>query len=87
MVHSRFRRKGCADQAGGAAMTVDELYSRAFDVPRAPRSAEYRQGVLAALRYRIKHARIEHRYPTGTAAADAFFAGLDEGHRLWREAQ
>lgn len=63
-----------------------ELFQAAFAGPRDARSPEYRDGVLNALRFRLNEAseiRCPHR--SGTAAADAFFAGCEEGHRLARE--
>jgi hypothetical protein len=66
---------------------VQALFDGAFsaDIHRDPRSVEYQQGVIAALRYRINQAAIIRPYTAGTARADAWFAGVDEGHRLWRE--
>ncbi|SCX40559.1 hypothetical protein [Nitrosospira sp. Nsp1] len=67
--------------------TVDELMAEAFDQPRTPRSPEYKAGVRAALEYRINGKKITlTTYELGTAAADAYFAGTDEGHRIWRQA-
>ena len=63
---------------------ADELLRQAFANPRDPRSNEYKAGVLAALRYRIEGAPIAIPYRLGTAPADAFFSGLDEGHRIAR---
>lgn len=67
--------------------TVMEIYDEAFDVPRDPRSDEYKQGVIAALSFRITGQKIPHPYALGTAQADAFYAGIDEGHRRWRAEQ
>lgn len=64
---------------------VDALFQKIFDVPRDPRSPEYKQGVRAALAFRIHGTRIVHPFQCGTAASDAFFSGLDEGHHRWRE--
>jgi len=66
---------------------VQAIFYSAFshDRHRDPRSDEYKQGVLAALRYRLTQAAIIMPYTAGTARADAWFAGVDEGHRLWRE--
>lgn len=56
---------------------------------RTPRSAEYKSGAYAVLRYRSGEHKVMHScpYPHGTAQADAWFAGCDEGHHLWRDAQ
>jgi len=64
---------------------AQHIFNSAFNRPRDPRSAEYKAGVLAALRYRIEGVKIKQVYRPGTASADAFYSGLDEGHRLWRE--
>jgi hypothetical protein len=50
-----------------------------------PRSQPYRLGVLDALRFRVEGVRIPpHRYAPGTAESDAYHAGIDRGHSLWR---
>jgi hypothetical protein len=64
--------------------TADEILRDAFSVARNPRSAEYKRGVLAALRFRLEGIKITNPFPEGTAASDAFYSGVDEGHRLWR---
>ncbi len=67
-------------------MIAGEILRAAFAAPRDPRSPEYKDGVLAALGYRLgESAHVRCPYPAGTAQADAFFAGTDEGHRLARE--
>lgn len=63
-----------------------ELFDAAFSGPRDPRSKEYKEGVLDALRFRLGESlSIRCRYEAGTASADAYFAGCDEGHRLARQ--
>lgn len=63
-----------------------ELFEAAFSASRDPRSKEYKEGVLDALRFRLNESdAIRCRYEAGTASADAYFAGCDEGHRLARE--
>lgn len=65
---------------------VAALYAAAFDIPRDPRSLAYKRGVLAVFRLRVEGIRIEGGpYRRGTAEADAFHSGTDEGHRRWRE--
>lgn len=64
--------------------TALEIFNAAFHPVRDPRSDEYKAGVLAVLRFRIDGQKIPHPYAMGTAQADAFYAGTDEGHRLWR---
>jgi hypothetical protein len=69
-----------------STMTVDQLMQAAFFNGRTPRSAEYKAGTRMALEHRIERADIVPPYQAGTAAADAFFAGLDEGKSIWRAA-
>lgn len=63
-----------------------QLFAAAFAVARDPRSAEYRAGVQAALEFRVDGKRITRPYPPGSAADDAYDAGLVEGHWIWRRA-
>ena len=65
---------------------VDELMHKAFGVPRDPRSLEYKEGVRAVLEWRVNAVKIKSPYPMGTAQADAFYSGCDEGHRIAHEA-
>ncbi|MFS2007944.1 hypothetical protein ACEN9F_30490 [Duganella sp. CT11-25] len=67
--------------------TVDQLFDAAFAGPRDPRSAEYRAGARTALEFRIEGLPIRRPYRAGTAADDAFYAGIAEGHAIWRAAQ
>jgi hypothetical protein len=64
--------------------TADELFEDIFSKPRDPRSIEYKRGVLSALRLRLEQMTISNPFPAGTAAADAFDAGVEEGHLRWR---
>lgn len=64
--------------------TVEQLMDAAFSPGRDPRSEEYMRGCIAALQYRIHGATIRHPYQMGTTQADAYFAGIDEGHAIWR---
>jgi hypothetical protein len=64
-----------------------EIFDAAFSKPRDPRSAEYRHGVIDILKFRLREtneATGKRQYRLGTAQADAYFAGCDEGHRLAR---
>lgn len=61
------------------------LFEGAFSRQREPRSREYKNGVLAALRFRLNNGPIKCPYKSGTADADAYHAGIDEGHRIWRD--
>lgn len=64
--------------------TVDELMEEAFGPqnPRDPRSEEYKAGVRTRLAFLIEGRSITCPYLTGTAQADAFFAGFDEANRI-----
>ena len=65
-----------------------EIFDEAFSTPRDPRSEEYRRGVIDILKFRLgetREATGKHPYAPGTAQADAYYAGCDEGHRLARE--
>jgi hypothetical protein len=74
--------------------TADDIFKAAFDKPRTPRSEPYRRGVLACLMAHEQHGTddlhthfaLAHvpTYPSGSAEFDAFWAGVDEGHALWR---
>jgi len=50
-----------------------------------PRSHEYRQGMLDVLAFREQVAPFpSHPYRLGTAQSDAYSAGVDRGHSLFR---
>lgn len=69
-------------------MSVVQLFTKAFHSQRDPRSDEYKAGCLAALRYRAGEAdSMTCPYPAGTARADAWYAGTDEGHAIWRDVE
>lgn len=51
------------------------------------RSAEYRRGMLDVLRFRLEGVPIECPYREGTSQFDAYFAGNDRGHAVWRALQ
>lgn len=48
-----------------------------------PRSAVYREGVLAVFRFRRTGRIIPHPYEMGTVEADAYYAGVERGHYEW----
>ena len=65
----------------GRAMAIFEA---AFSVPRDARSEAYKAGVLDVLRHRlgeVSGCAQKCEFTLGTAEADAYFAGCDEGHR------
>jgi len=63
-----------------------DLFDKAFNVPRDPRSLPYKNGVRAALAYRVQAQKIPRLYEQASAADDAFASGLLEGHAIWRAA-
>ena len=67
-----------------AVRLVDEIVRLAFGAPRMPRSEAYQAGVRDQLRARALGRQMLCPYPQGTAEADAWFAGMDEGNALWR---
>ncbi|MBZ2208504.1 hypothetical protein [Massilia soli] len=67
-----------------ALLKVDRLMDIAFFPGRAERSPEYQEGCRAALEFHLIGRRLPAPYVAGCAAADAFVAGVDEGHAIWR---
>lgn len=65
-------------------VTVESLMAEAFSPGRQPRSAEYQAGVKSMLAHHIEGKGLAAPYPQGTAQADAFFAGWEEGKSIWR---
>jgi hypothetical protein len=61
---------------------IDEIIRISFPACRDRRSSEYVEGVRAVLSKRLNGIRHKNPYQPGTAQADAFFAGTDEGHRI-----
>jgi len=49
------------------------------------RSAVYQQGMAAVLRFRLHGVPIQRTYHPGTVEFDAFYAGVERGHALWRK--
>jgi len=67
-----------------ATMKANELFEKAFNAPREARSDEYKDGVLQALQFKTEEIDgVSFPYKMGTAQADAWFAGLDEGKRIF----
>jgi len=66
---------------------VEQLFNAAFDKPRDPRSAEYKEGVRATLMYRLTGDRVRCPYAPQLAQSDAWYAGTEEGHLIWRAHQ
>lgn len=63
---------------------AQQLFDAAFARVRDPRSEAYRAGVLALLRWKESRVPLERPYLLGTAEADAWFSGVDEGNSIWR---
>lgn len=64
-------------------LTAQAVFDKAFTQGRNPRSDAYKQGVMDCLRTRIE-GELPKKCPyiLGTADADAYFAGRDEGRAL-----
>lgn len=58
---------------------LDQLMAEIFFAGRSARSPEYQQGCRAALSQRLAGVTLSNQYAAGTAAADAWWAGWDEG--------
>jgi hypothetical protein len=64
---------------------IEKLVTAAFDRPRDPRSDAYKLGVRELLANQVLGAPFRCPYKLGTAEADAFFSGSDEGRTIWRQ--
>lgn len=65
-------------------LTVEQIMQQVFEGVRTPRSLEYQAGVRAALERKLNGVAVPLQYVDGTAAADAWYAGHDEGVQVWR---
>lgn len=63
------------------------LFSEAFNVPREPRSLEYKRGVMDILIFRCAGIRPDCPYKSGSVQRGACLAGCDEGHTIWRRSR
>jgi len=62
-----------------------ELFDWAFDTLRDPRSIEYKEGVRACLAFKFGESdHIPQPFAAGTSQADAYSAGIREGHDIYR---
>lgn len=52
----------------------------------SPRSAEYQAGTRALLEHRALGHALVLPHTVGTAQADAWFAGVEDGKALWQQA-
>ena len=65
---------------------AQQIYSTRFSYGHAPRSEEFKAGVLYILRWKAGELSEQQRpYALGTAQYDAWSAGCTEGHTLWAE--
>lgn len=69
--------------AGESLLLVDDLMRAAFNIARDKRSDAYKLGARELLKHRAAGIRFVSPFPMGTAEADAFFAGSDEGRMIW----
>lgn len=67
-----------------AQQVVDSMIAQRLSVGTA-RSNEYVAGIRCVLEYRALGRAVALPFAVGTAQADAWYAGLEEGNRLWRE--
>lgn len=63
---------------------VSQLMEAAFDCPREPRSDAYKLGARELLTNRVLGSSFRCAYRLGTAEADAYYAGSDEGRTIWQ---
>jgi hypothetical protein len=56
-----------------------------FEVPRDPCSVAYKAGARAAMRSLLDRVKEPRPYALGSAEADAWFAGFEEGRRRVRD--
>lgn len=63
---------------------AESLFRAAFSGIREPRSREYKQGVMAVLMSRCAQVEPVCPYVAGTVQSDAWYAGTEEGHTIWR---
>lgn len=67
---------------------AEKLHAEIFGAIRELCSPEYKAGCLAALRFQLGEAdAVKCPHMPGTAYADAWYAGTDEGHRRGRQAR
>lgn len=72
--------------AGQPESFIDAIMNKTFPQGRDPRSDEYKAGVRAQLARLIEGTPLRYPYRMGTAQADAYFAGMDEGRDVWSRA-
>ena len=68
-------------------MSTPEMIIQRAQATGDRRSAVYWRGALDALRFRLQGGRIQCPYEAGSVEFDAYFAGNERGHHLWRVEQ
>jgi hypothetical protein len=68
-------------------VSPEAIYQERFASGATPRSEAYRKGVMAILQWQAYMKPMVCPYPAGSAEFDAYWAGHDEGVRLWQKAQ
>jgi len=63
---------------------LKRMMAATFFEGRQPRSAEYIKGVRDLLVFKLVEKPLKNPYPVATAQADAWYAGVDEGHAVHR---
>jgi hypothetical protein len=63
---------------------ANQLFNKAFHSTRDPRSGAYKAGVLDTLNSKESGSELKHPFAPGTAESDAWIAGNQEGHNIWR---
>lgn len=77
-----------APMTRAAALALVATFMNAAFAPestRSPRSEAYKLGVRELLNSRTQGMRLVCPYKMGTAEADAFYSGVDEGNYIWRD--
>ena len=73
-----------ADAPQTSMAIVDDLMAKAFAPGREPRSGSYKAGVRALLQSQVVGGQaVANPFPRGSAEADAFWAGVEEGKVIW----
>lgn len=68
------------DLGNAKDLTVDDIYYRRFYIG-TPRSNAYKQGFRAVLEMKLNDGpTVVSPYANGTAEADAFMSGAEDGH-------
>lgn len=68
---------------GQALSLVETLMRAAFERARDPRSEAYKLGASELLKNRTMGVPYRCPFKAGTAEADAFWSGGDEGRAIW----